>query len=95
MRPTLFRRVMGDSPRIRAIEYLISWNSYDMTITDLAKGAGMTRVTATKIVDDLKKEKIIIHVRNIGSAKLFALDHYNPVVKELKKLFKAIVVNGI
>ena len=91
MNETIFEQVMGNSPRTKALGYLIKWHEWDLTVSDLAKGARITRVSAKKIIEDLKKAKMVKETRNIGPAKCFIMDQKNPIVKELKKLFKLIV----
>ena len=56
---SLFKEVMGISPTMKVIEYLIEWNGYDLTITDIAKGAGIGRNNAYEILQSLEEKKII------------------------------------
>ena len=89
---------------IRILDYLLTERELDFSITDMAENAGIGRATLYRIWDNLIKNKIIIHTRDIGKAKLFKLNTENPKIKklieisdmltleELKKHFKKIEV---
>jgi len=88
---TLFRKIMGDNPRIKVFEYLVEWKGYDISISDLARGAGISRNTATEIVKELLEQGIIKHTREVGNAQFFILDRENKVSQQIIKLFKTVV----
>lgn len=89
--PTLFRELLGDTPKIRVLEYLLEGRELDHSIGDIAEGAGINRVTLFRMWDEIEKSKIIIHTRNIGNAKLYKLNLKNPKVKILAKVFDEII----
>jgi len=88
---TLFRELIGDTPKIRVLEYLIEGRELDHSIGDIAEGAGINRVTLFRMWDDIEKLKIVIHTRNIGNAKLYKLNMNNPYVNVLVELFDKII----
>jgi len=89
--PTLFRELLGDTPKIRVLEYLLEGRELDHSIGDIAEGAGINRVTLFRMWDEIEKSKIIIHTRNIGNAKLYKLNMDNPYVRILVDLFDKII----
>ncbi len=88
---TLFRELLGDTPKIRVLEYLLEGRELDHSIGDIAEGAGINRVTLFRMWDEIEKSKIIVHTRNIGNAKLYKLNMGNPYVKILIDLFDRII----
>ena len=95
MPQTIFRKAVGNSPKIKVLEFLIESRELDYSITDIAQGAGIGRTTLFRIWDDLISAKIIKHTRNIGNAKLYKLNMQNPFVKKMVELFDEIVIEPI
>jgi len=89
---TLFRQALGDTPKIRVLEFLIEGRELDYSISDIAEGANIGRTTLFRIFEDLLKNKIIIHTREIGNAKLFRLNINNPFVKKMIEIFDEIIM---
>ena len=89
---TLFRKTLGDTPKIRVLEFLIEGRELDYSISDLAEGAEIGRTTLFRIWDDLIKTKVIIPTRQIGNAKLFRLNINNPFVKKFVEIFDEIII---
>jgi len=90
---TLFRRALGDSPKIRVLEFLIEGRELDYSITDIAEGAEIGRTTLFRIFDDLIKSRIIVPTRQIGNAKLFRLNKNSAFVKKMVELFDEVIMN--
>lgn len=86
---------MGDSPMIRVLDYLITEKDLDFSITDIANNAGIGRATLYRIFDDLVKNEIIIHTREIGKAKLFKLNIDNPKIKKLIEIDDMLVLEEL
>lgn len=80
---SLFIEFMGDSPTVRVIDYLLTERELDFSITDMAENARIGRATLYRIWNGLIKNKIIVHTRDIGKAKLFKLNTENPKIKKL------------
>ena len=79
---SLFIEFMGDSPMIRVLDYLLTERDLDFSITDIAENSGVGRATLYRIWDNLMKNTIITHTRNIGKAKLFKLNTSNTKIKK-------------
>lgn len=88
---TLFRELLGDTPKIRVLEYLIEGRELDHSIGDIAEGAGINRVTLFRMWNEIEKLKIVVHTRDIGNAKLYKLNMTNPHIKFLVELFDKII----
>lgn len=91
---TKFRKLLGDNPKIRVLEYLLEGRELDYSLTDIAEGSNIDRVTLFRLWPQLIKEKIIVHTRNIGNAKLFKLNVENSDVKILLEMFDKIINEG-
>lgn len=90
---TLFRRALGDNPKIRVLEFLIEGRELDYHISDIAEGSGIGRTTLFRIWEDLIKSKIIVPTRNIGNAKLFKLNQNSLFVKRMIELFDEVIMS--
>ncbi len=88
---TLFRELLGDTSKIRVLEYLLEGRELDHSIGDIAEGAGINRVTLFRMWDEIEKSKIMVHTRNIGNAKLYKLNINNPYIRILVDLFDRII----
>jgi len=88
---TLFRHALGDTPKIRVLEFLIEGRELDYSISDIAEGAEIGRTTLFRIFDDLIKTGIIAPTRKIGNAKLFKLNMKDMFVKKLVEVFDEII----
>ena len=89
---TLFRKALGDTPKIRVLEFLIEGRELDYSISDIAEGAEIGRTTLFRIWEDLIKNKIIVSTRQIGNAKLYKLNLENLFVKKLVEIFDEIII---
>lgn len=92
---SLFIEFMGDSPMIRVMDYLLTERELDFSITDMADNAGIGRATLYRIWDDLIKNKIIIHTRDIGRARLFKLNIANPKIKKLIEMHDMLTLEEL
>ena len=89
---TLFKKALGDTPKIRVLEFLMEGRELDYSISDIAEGAEIGRTTLFRIWNDLKKTNIIKHTRIIGNAKLYKLNIENPFVQKIVELFDEIIM---
>ena len=89
---TLFRKTLGDTPKIRVLEFLIEGRELDYSISDIAEGAEIGRTTLFRIWDDLIKTQMITPTRQIGNAKLYKLNLDNIFAKKLTEMFDAIIL---
>jgi len=95
MEKSLFIEFMGDSPTIRVMDYLLTMGELDFSITDMAENAGIGRATLYRIWDNLIKNGIIVHTRDIGKAKLFKLNTENPKIKKLIEIYDMLTIEEL
>jgi AraC-like DNA-binding protein len=91
---TLFRKALGDTPKIRVLEFLIEGRELDYSISDIAEGANIGRTTLFRIFEDLLETKVIVFTRQIGNAQLYKLNINNPLVKKLVEIFDEVIFNN-
>ncbi len=92
---SLFVEFMGNSPMIKVMDYLITERELDFSITDMAENAGIGRATLYRLWDDLIKNEIILHTRDIGKAKLFKLNTANTKIKKLIEIYDMLVIEEL
>ena len=92
---SLFIDFMGDSPTVRVLDYLLTERELDFSITDIADNAGIGRATLYRIWDSLIRNKMIVHTREIGKAKLFKLNTENPKIKKLIEIDDMLILEDL
>jgi DNA-binding transcriptional ArsR family regulator len=95
MKNSIFIRYLGDSPKVRILDYLLTVRELDFSLSDIAENSGVGRATLYRLLDNMIKEKIIVPTRVIGKAKLFKLNTQNPYVKEIVKFHDGLLLKNI
>ena len=95
MAQTIFTKTVGNTPKIKVLEFLIEGKELDYSITDIAEGSGIGRTTLFRIWKDLLEGQIVKHTRDIGNAKLYKLNTANPVVKKMVELYNMVVIEPL
>lgn len=79
-----FRRVFGNSPRTRVIDFLLAERGlYDYTLSDISENSGVSWSTLHRIFPQIVEMGIVEQTRTIANAKLHRLNKKNPLVQEL------------
>lgn len=92
---SLFTEFIGESPMVKVMDYLLTERELDFSITDMAENAGIGRATLYRIWDKLIENKIIVHTRDIGKAKLFKLNADNVLIKKLIELHDMLALKDL
>lgn len=90
MEKTLFVRFLGDSPKIRVLDMLITGRELDYSISDIAEQAGIGRSTFYKLLDELLNNKIILPTKKYGNMQLYKLNIDNEFIIALVQLYDYI-----
>ena len=85
-RKTLFIEVFGNNPVMRVIDFLISFQLFDYSLTEIAKNSGVSYSTLQTFWNKLERNNIVIKTRRVGKSDLYKLNTKNPAVKQLIKL---------
>ena len=91
MEESIFIKVLGDTPKIRILNYLIKYRGLDYSMSDIARNSSVGWATLSRLWDEFVKLKIVVPTREIGKAKLFKLNEENPAVTELIDVYKKLL----
>jgi len=89
---TLFIKFLGDSPKIRVLDMLITGRELEYCISDIAEQAGIGRATFYRMLDQMLEEKIIVPTQKIGRIQLYKLNLENSRNQELVRLYDKIIL---
>src|SRR3989338_1974813 len=92
---SLFVEFMGDSPMMKVMDYLLTERELDFSITDMAENAGIGRATLYRLWGNLIKNRIIVHTRDIGKAKLYKLNKDSAKIKKLMEIDDALMLEDL
>ena len=92
---TTFKRVIGNTPNLKILEFLIEGRELDYSVSDIAEGAGIQRTTLFRIWSDFVELGIVKPTRVIGNAKLYRLNLENAFVKKMADLFDTLVIEPL
>lgn len=95
MEKTIFTKAVGNTPRMKVLEFLIEGRELDYSLSDIAEGSEIGRTTLFRIWHDFEKLKLVKQTRTIGNAKLFRLNKENSFIKQLVKLFDTLIKESL
>ena len=84
---SVFLQIFGNSPINKILDFLVTYDQFDYSLTDIAKHAEVSYSTIQLIWDDLEKTGIVKQSRIVGRAKMYGINKDNPVVKEFIKIY--------
>ncbi|CDI06251.1 winged helix-turn-helix domain-containing protein [Candidatus Nitrosotenuis uzonensis] len=87
---SLLMRVLGYSPKMKILDYLLDFPTNDFTKKEIIDALGMSKQTFYKYFDDLEGVGIVKVNRAIGKAKLYKVNYENPVVTDLVNMEKKL-----
>jgi DNA-binding transcriptional ArsR family regulator len=83
---SIFLEVLGDSPVLKIVDFLLENRPFDYSKTEIAKNAEVGWSTLHGIWKTLERAKIVKQTRVVGKSKMFKLNEENPVVRKLIEL---------
>lgn len=86
----MFVKFLGDSPKIKVLDMLITGRELDYSISDIAEQSGIGRATFYRMMDELLRNKMIIATRRFGNIQLYKINLENEFVNGLVKLYDHI-----
>lgn len=78
---SLLTKALGNSPKLRILDYLLDYKLNDFTIKEIVEAVGMSKLTFYKYFEDLEELGLVIPSRKIGRATLYKINLENPMVK--------------
>lgn len=80
---SLLIRALGNSPKLRILDYLLDYKLNDFTKKEIVEALKMSKLTFYKYFKDLERLGLVIASRKIGRATLYKVNLENPIVKML------------
>jgi DNA-binding transcriptional ArsR family regulator len=78
---SLLIRALGDSPKLRIVDYLLDYKLNDFTKKEIVKALGMSKLTFYKYFKGLVELGLVTPSRKIGRATPYKINLENPMVK--------------
>lgn len=91
---SIFLEHVGDSPRMRVLQYLIEGRDFDFTLTDMLR-AGVSWGTLNQLLPLLAELGIVVKTRKIGRATLYKINKDNETAKHLIKLYDELILRKL
>ncbi|MDP4012839.1 MAG: hypothetical protein Q8R00_04520 [Candidatus Nanoarchaeia archaeon] len=86
MKITSIKKLFGNSPKVRVLDFLIDNHFFDFPMTEIAKGSNVSYNSIKSFFKDFIKSGILIKTRKIGKSDYYQLNMSNLFVKNLVKL---------
>lgn len=83
---SIFVEIFGNNPVIKVLDFLITFQAFDYSMTEIAKNSGVSYSTLQTLFNNLIKNNIVIKTRRVGKSDLYKLNTQNPAVRQLIKL---------
>lgn len=88
---SLLLSVLGDSPKLRIIDFLMDNRLFDYSKKEIIQGSGTSKTTFFKVWGELVKFGIVKQTRKYGKAVLFKLNEENDIVQKLLRLEYSLI----
>ena len=82
---SLLLRTLGDSPKLRIIDFFIDNPLFDFTKKEVIEALRMSKQTFYKYFPDLERDGIVVVSRKIGRAKLYRINLKHLLVEMLRE----------
>jgi len=83
---SIFLMVFGDGPKLRVVDFLMSFPKYDYNLTDIARNSEGGYSTLMLFWPEFVKTQFVIETRKVGKSRMFKLNEEYPAVKQPLKL---------
>ena len=83
---TLFVKALGNYPLLRVIDFLMTFQEFDYSPTDIAKNADVSFITLQTFWDNLVRLELVKKTRRVGNATLYKLNLESEIVRKLLEL---------
>jgi predicted transcriptional regulator len=92
---SLFIRLLGGSPIIKILDFLLADRDFDYSKKGIAENANVSYNTLNSVWPYLLQNGILTKTRRIGKQDMFKLNTKNEFVKELIKFFDSLLRRSI
>jgi len=92
---SLFVKLLGNSPYIRVLDFLLTYRGFDYSKKEIAENANVSYNTLNSFWHKLVSDGIIIKTRREKDHNLFRLNQKNNSAKKLIALYDSIFAESI
>lgn len=94
MEESNFIRLLGNSPTIKVLDFLLTFSDFDYSKKEIAENSGISYNTLNAIWQYLTAN-ILVKTRRIGKQDMYKLDFKKEEVKELSKFYNSLLLNAL
>lgn len=87
---SIILKTLGDSPRLRIVDFFLDNPMFDFTKKEVIEALGMNKQTFYKYFPELEEYEIVKVSRRIGKAKLYRINPEHPLVNMLREYEKKV-----
>lgn len=91
---SIFLDYVGDTPRMRVLQYLIEGREFDYTLTDMLN-AGVSWGTLNSLLPKLVALHVVVKTRKIGRATLYKINQKNIVAQQLMSIYDTLLIQKL
>ena len=88
---SMFLSLVGNSPLMKVIDFLIDNKGMDFCKKDIAEGAGISRTSLFYCWNDLEKAGVLKQTRKFGKTSLYALNSKSTIARKMLELEMALI----
>lgn len=88
---SIFLQVYGDNPKLRVLDFLITFQEYDYSMKEIARNSEIGYTTLKQFWQEFVKRGIVKQTRVVGKAKMFKLNTENPEIQIFMKLYWKVI----
>jgi len=87
MEESAFVKVLGSSPVVKLLDFLlVERGLYDYSMTEISENSDISWSTLQNIFPKLLEIGVVKETRQLGRAKLYALNDMHPLAKDLVEM---------
>ncbi len=88
---SLLIRTLGDSPKMKIIDFLMENMLFDFSKKEIIEEIGMSKKTFYKVWPEVEEQDMVKKTRKYGKAQLYQINRENPVVIKLFEIEKDLI----
>jgi DNA-binding transcriptional regulator GbsR (MarR family) len=86
-----FEKIFGDTSELRVIQFLLPMNGLEFNISDMARGADISRQALNNVIKKLLKWKVLKITSKHGNANYYALNENSGFIEAFESLNNRII----